>query len=153
MKQGEYNINFENLLLFTNCIYFLNQLSLKQSMLDEFHRSPYATHQGYQNLFSAIKKYYYWSGMRKDIAEYLANCLECQQVKVEHQHPVGLLQLLPIPEWKWDTNTLDLIIGLPRSKRQNDSIMVVVDILSKTAHFEPVKSTYQTAQIADIFMK
>eukprot|EP00253_Pinus_taeda_P019073 PITA_19073 len=79
-----------------------NQLPLKQSMLDEFHRSPYAAHQGYQNILTAIKKSYYWLGMRKDIVEYLAKCLECQQVKEEHQHPAGLLRPLPIPEWKWE---------------------------------------------------
>jgi len=60
-------------------------------MLDEFHKSPYAAHPGYQNLFSAIKKDYYWPSMRKDIVEYLAKCLECQQVKAEHQHPARLL--------------------------------------------------------------
>eukprot|EP00253_Pinus_taeda_P008175 PITA_08175 len=68
--------------------------------------------------------------MKKDVVEYLARCLECQQVKAEHQHPTGLLQPIRIPEWKWETITMDFITGLPKSKRNNDSIMVVVDKLS-----------------------
>lgn len=91
--------------------------------------------------------------MRKDIANYLTKCLECQQVKVEHRHPAGLMQPIPIPEWKWEVISLDFITGLPKSKRGNDSIMVVVDRLSKSAHFIPVQSTYKTVQIVDLFMR
>lgn len=91
--------------------------------------------------------------MRKDITEYLDKFLECQQVKAEHQHLVGLLHPLPIPKWKWDTITLDFIIGLPRYKKKNDSIMVVVDKLSKITHFIPKKSTYKIVEIVNIFMK
>ena len=91
--------------------------------------------------------------MKSEVAEYIARCLECQQVKAEHQHPAGLLQPLPIPEWKWEIISLDFITDLPKNNRQNDSIMVVVDKLSKAAHFIPVKSTYKAINIAYIFMK
>eukprot|EP00253_Pinus_taeda_P016910 PITA_16910 len=91
--------------------------------------------------------------MKKHVAEYLARCLECQQIKTEHQHPAGLLQPLPIPEWKWEIISMDFITGLPKTKRNNDSIMVVVDKLSKAAHFIPVQSTYRVVQIAHIFMQ
>jgi hypothetical protein len=91
--------------------------------------------------------------LKKDIADYLAKCLECQQVKAEHQHPVGLLQPLPIPEWKWETISMDFITGLPKSTKKNDAIMVVVDKLSKVAHFIPVKSTCKEIDITSIFMK
>ena len=91
--------------------------------------------------------------MKSEVAEYIARCLDCQQVKTEHQHPAGLLQPLPIPSWKWEIISLDFITGLPRNQNQNDSIMVVVDKLSKAAHFIPVKTTYKAANIADIFLK
>eukprot|EP00253_Pinus_taeda_P030277 PITA_30277 len=91
--------------------------------------------------------------MKKNIAEYLARCLECQQIKAEHHHPVGLLQPLPIPEWKWEIISMDFITGLPKTKRNNDSIMVVVDKLSKVAQFIPVQSTYKVVEIAHIFMQ
>eukprot|EP00253_Pinus_taeda_P016913 PITA_16913 len=91
--------------------------------------------------------------MKKNIVEYLSQCLECQQIKAEHQHPAGLLQPLPVPEWKWEVISMDFITGLPKTKRNNDSIFVVVDKLSKAAHFIPVQSTYRAAQIAHIFMQ
>ena len=74
-------------------------------------------------------------------------------MKVEHRHPEGLLQPILVPEWKWEVISLDFIIGLPRTKRKNDSIMVVVDRLSKSAYFITMQSTYKTVQIVDIFMK
>ena len=91
--------------------------------------------------------------MKTEVAEYIARCLECQQVKTKHQHPAGFLHPLPIPSWKWEVISLDFIIWLPRNQNQNDSIMVVVDKLSKAAHFIPVKTTYKAANIADIFLK
>ena len=91
--------------------------------------------------------------MKIELAEYVARCFECQQVKIEHQHPAGLLQPLPIPSWKWDIISLDFITGLPRNQNLNGSIMVVVDMLSKQSHFIPVKTTYKVANIADIFLK
>ena len=91
--------------------------------------------------------------MKREAAEYVARCLTCQQVKATHQHPIGLLQPIPIPKWKWETITMEFITELPRTRKQNDSIMVVVDKLSKVAHFIPVHSTYKAVNIGDIFMK
>lgn len=126
---------------------------LKNLILDEFHISHYAGHLGYQKMITALRKEYHWPGMKKNVAEYLARCLECQQIKVEHVHPVGLLQPLPIPEWKWETISMDFITGFPQTKKNNDSIMVVVDKLSKAAHFIPIQSTYKAMKIAHIFMQ
>ena len=91
--------------------------------------------------------------MKTELAEYIARYFECQQVKTEHQHPARLLQPLPIPSWKWEKISLDFVTGLPRNQNLNDSIMVVVDKLSKAAHFIPIKTTYKAANIADIFLK
>lgn len=104
-------------------------------------------------MFFAFKKSYFWPGLRKYVAKYLTKCLECQLVKAEHQHLASLVQPLPIPKWKCEIITLDLITSLPRTRKQHDSIMVVVDKLRKTAHFIPVKSTYKMVDIADIFMR
>jgi hypothetical protein len=91
--------------------------------------------------------------LKKYIVEYLAKCKECQQVKAEHHHPAGLLQRLPIPEWKWETISMDFITGLPTSARQNGAIIVVVDKLSKSSHFIPIKLTCKAIDITNIFMK
>ena len=104
-------------------------------------------------MITATWKQFYWSGLKKDIAKYLAQCIECQQVKTKHRHPAGLLHPLPIPEWKWETISMDFITGLPTSTKHNDAIMVVVDKLSKSAHFIPIKSTCKAIDITQIFMK
>ena len=85
--------------------------------------------------------------------EYISRCMKCQQVKVEHQHPAGLLQPLPVSEWKWEVISMDFIARLPMTWRQHDSIMVLVDKLTKATHFIPVNSTHKTDDIANIFMK
>jgi hypothetical protein len=76
-----------------------------------------------------------------------------RRLKLSTRHPTGLLQPLPIPEWKWEVVTMDFIIGFPRTGKQHDSIMVVVDKLMKAAHFIPLKTTHKEADVADIFMK
>ena len=88
--------------------------------------------------------------MKTELAEYIARCFDCQQVKTEHQYPAGLLQPLPIPSQKWEIISLYFVPRLPKNQNLNDSIMVVVDKLSKKAHFIPVKTTYKAANIVDI---
>jgi hypothetical protein len=83
----------------------------------------------------------------------LARCQNCEQVKAEHQHLAGLLQPLLVPKWKWETILLDFITGFPKNQKQNDSIMVVIDKISKFAHFIPLRSTFKAINIAEIFMK
>jgi len=117
------------------------------------HNVPYAGHRGYQKTLTAVRKEYLWSGMKKDVTDYIARCMEFLRVKVEYRHPVGLLQPLLIPEWKWEVVTIDFIIKLPRSSSRHDSIMVVVEKLTKATHFVPVKSTHKATNIVEIYMK
>eukprot|EP00253_Pinus_taeda_P023153 PITA_23153 len=152
IQQG-YELDDAGMMYYKKRLYVPNQNSIKNLILDEFHISHYAGHPGYQKMITAIRKDYFWPGMKKNVAEYLAQCLECQQIKAKHQHLAGLLQPLPIPEWKWETISMDFITRLPKTKRNNDSIMVVVDKLSNAAHFIPVQSTYKAAKIAHIFMQ
>jgi hypothetical protein len=91
--------------------------------------------------------------MKKDVDDYITRCMECQKVKDEHRHPTGLLQPLPIPKKKWEVITMDFITGLPKTNKKHDSIMVVVEKLTKAAHFVPVKTTHTMNNIAEIFMK
>ena len=91
--------------------------------------------------------------MKNEVSEFLARCIECQQVKVEHQHLAGLLKQLPIPNWKWEVISLDFLTDLPKNQKHNNSIMVVVDKLSKASHFIHVKTTYTSPNVVDIFMK
>lgn len=95
-------------------LYVPNQNNIKGLILDEFHKSHYTGHLGYQKMITTLRKEYYWSGMKKEVEKYLTRCLECQQVKVEHQHPIGLLHPLPILEWKRETISMDFITVLPK---------------------------------------
>ena len=151
-QQG-YELDDVGMLYFNKRLYVPNEDSLRKLILDKFHISHYTGHPGYQKMVTGLRKEYHWPKMKREVAEYLARRLECQQIKAEHLHLAGLLQPLPIPEWKWETISMDIITGLPRTKKNNDSIMVVVDMLSKAAHFIPVQSTYKAVQIAHIFMQ
>jgi IS30 family transposase len=90
--------------------------------------------------------------MKRDIAEYVSLCDICQRVKVEHQRPARLLQPLKILEWKWEEIRMDFIVGLPRSQAGHDSIWVIVDRLTKVAHFIPVNTTYSGAKLPELYM-
>ena len=79
----------------------------------EAHRSKLTIHPGSTKMYKDVKRSFWWPGMKKDIAEYVAKCLTCQKVKAEQQKPSGLLQPLPIPEWKWESISMDFISGLP----------------------------------------
>ena len=90
--------------------------------------------------------------MKRSVAEYVAICDTCQRVKAEHQRPAGLLQPLKIPEWKWEEITMDFIVRLPRTQKGYNSIWVVVDRLTKVAHFIPVNTTYSGARLAELYI-
>ena len=93
------------------------------------------------------------NGLKKDIVEFLSKCSNCQQVKVKHQRPGGLTQDIAISTWKWEDVNLDFVVCLPQIYRQNDSIWVIVDRLTKSAHFIPVKTTYSAEDYAKLYLK
>ena len=98
-------------------------------------------------MLTTVKMFYYWMNLKKEVAEFVARCLDCQQVKVECKHPSGLLQLIMILEWKWEVISMDFITSLSRTYRKHDSIMVVFDRLTKVAHFILVKYTYSSTNV------
>ena len=90
--------------------------------------------------------------MKKDIAEYVSECLTCQQVKVEHQVSSSLLNPIPIPQWKWDNITMDFVSGFPLTQRKHDSVWVIVDKLTKSAYFLPVRLDYSMDQLVELYV-
>ncbi|WMV51117.1 hypothetical protein MTR67_044502 [Solanum verrucosum] len=115
---------------------------LVEKLLVESHGSRYSIHPGVTKMYRDLERVYWWLGMKKDIAEFVAKCQNCQQVKYEHQRPVGLLQRMPIPEWKWERIATDFVVGLPKTLGKFDSIWVVVDRLTKSTHFIPLRIDY-----------
>ncbi|GJZ83576.1 DNA/RNA polymerases superfamily protein [Tanacetum coccineum] len=87
----------------------------------------------------------------QDVATFVSKCMTCQQVKIEHQRASGLLQPLEIPMWKWDEISMDFVTGLPTTQKRHDAIWVVVDRLTKSAHFLPIRKNYGISKLAEIF--
>jgi hypothetical protein len=125
---------------------------LKNLIMEEAHNTPYSIHPGGSKMYQDLKETFWWHGMKRDIAFFIARCDVCQRVKAEHQRPAGLLQPLQVPVWKWDEVGMDFITGLPRSSRGHNSIWVIVDRLTKVAHFIPVKTTYNGRELADLYV-
>ena len=121
--------------------------------MDEAHHSVYAMHPGSTKIYRMLKGNYQWKGKKGDVSEFLSNCLTCQQVKVEHKHPTGLLQSLSIPEWKQEHITIDFVVGLPKIQLGCDAVWVIVDRLMKSAYFLLVKVNYNLNILAELYMK
>nr|ABB47133.2 retrotransposon protein, putative, Ty3-gypsy subclass [Oryza sativa Japonica Group] len=130
----------------------LDNKDLKDAILKEAHDTLYSIHPGSTKMYQDLKERFWWASMKREIAEYVAVCDVCQRVKAEHQKPAGLLQPLKIPEWKWEEIGMDFITGLPRTSSGHDSIWVIVDRLTKVAHFIPVKTTYSGSRLAELYM-
>ncbi|RVW18844.1 Transposon Ty3-I Gag-Pol polyprotein [Vitis vinifera] len=128
-------------------------VELRNELLADAHRAKYTIHPGNTKMYQDLKRQFWWSGMKRDIAQFVANCQICQQVKAEHQRPAGLLQPLPIPEWKWDNITMDFVIGLPRTRSKKNGVWVIVDRLTKSTHFLAMKTTDSMNSLAKLYIQ
>ncbi|GJR00624.1 putative reverse transcriptase domain-containing protein [Tanacetum coccineum] len=126
---------------------------LRDLIMHESHKSKYSIHPGSDKMYQDLKKLYWWPNMKAEIATYVSKCLTCAKVKAEHQKPSGLLQQPEIPEWKWEKITMDFVSGLPRTPSGYDSIWVIVDRLTKSAHFLPMKKTDSIEKLAQLYLK
>ncbi|GJT35907.1 putative reverse transcriptase domain-containing protein [Tanacetum coccineum] len=119
----------------------------------ESHKSKYSIHPGSDKMYQDMKKLYWWPNMKADIATYVSKCLTCAKVKAEHQRPSGLLVQPKIPEWKWDNITMDFVIKLPKTSQGYDTIWVIVDRLTKSAIFTPMRETDPLDKLARLYLK
>ncbi|GJS01319.1 putative reverse transcriptase domain-containing protein [Tanacetum coccineum] len=119
----------------------------------ESHKSKYSIHPGLDKMYHDLRKLYWWPNMKADIATYVSKCLTCAKVKAEHQKPSGLLQQPEIPVWKWERITMDFITKLPRTPSGYDSIWVIVDRLTKSAHFIPMNEKYKMEKLTRLYLK
>jgi hypothetical protein len=147
-----YSLYNEGFLRYNDIIYVPPNDELRSLILSEAHRAVYMAHPGVTKMKANLKPLFFWKGMKEDIVSYVARCLECEQVKVEHRHPTRLLQPHAIPELKWEVISMDFIVGFPLTGRKHDSIFMVVDTLTKSAHFIPVRMMYQALDIARVFV-
>lgn len=125
--------------------------SLLPAMMTEHDSTPTGGHFGYHKTLARIKSCFVWPNMQKSVKEFVKNCDICQRCKTECSLPAGLLQPLPIPEKVWSDVSMDFIEGLPKSKGKS-AIMVVVDRLTKYAHFIPLSHPFTAITIAQAFV-
>ncbi|GJY35821.1 putative reverse transcriptase domain-containing protein [Tanacetum coccineum] len=119
---------------------------------NEAHKSKYSVHPGADKMYYDLRDRYWWPGIKKDIAVYVSKCLTCLKVKAEHQRPFGLLQQPKIPEWKWEGIAMDFVTKLPRTSSGHDTIWVIVDRLTKSAYFLPMREDYKMDRLARLYL-
>nr|GFA30211.1 retrotransposon protein, putative, Ty3-gypsy subclass [Tanacetum cinerariifolium] len=152
-QQIEFHLDDDNVLWQGTRLCVPNDATLREALLTEAHSSPFSVHPGTTKMYHDLKQHFWWSGMKRDVATFVSRCLIGQQVKIEHQRGSGLLQPLDIPVWKWDEISMDFVTELPRTQRMHDAIWVVVDRLTKSAHFLPIRKDYSVSKLAEIFQQ
>ena len=120
--------------------------------MEEKYYSTYDMHPRSTKMYKTMKENYWWKGMKNDIVEFISKCLIYQQVKAEHKYPIGLLQSLSIFEWKWEHITIDFMVGLPKTQQGQNVIWVIMNRLTKSEHFLPVKTNYNLNKLAELYM-
>ncbi|GJV88246.1 putative reverse transcriptase domain-containing protein [Tanacetum coccineum] len=139
-------------------LYYLDRIwvplkgDVRTLIMDEAYKSNYFVHPGADKMYYDLRDRYLWHGMKKDIAKYVSRCLTCLKVKAEHQRPSGLLQQPEIPIWKWEGIAMDFVTKLPRTSSGHDTIWVIVDRLTKSAHFLPMREDYKMERLARLYL-
>ncbi|GJV40828.1 putative nucleotidyltransferase, ribonuclease H [Tanacetum coccineum] len=133
-------------------IYIPFRSNVKELILEEAHKSKYSIHPGATKMYLDLKRNYWWPGMKRDCVKYVEKCLTCLKVKAEHQKPYGKIQPLEIPVWKWEKITMDFVTKLPRTTKKHDAIWVIVDRLTKSAHFIPIREKMPVHKLAKIYV-
>ena len=139
-------------LYYKDWVFVTNDSELKKAILEESHSGSFSMHPGSTKMYQDLKVLYWWSGMKRDVSEFVIKCMVCQKVKAKHQVPSGLLQPIRILEWKWDQITMDFLVRLPLTRRKHDSVWVMVDRLIKSAHFIPVRTNYSLDKLAELYI-
>ncbi|GKF71102.1 putative reverse transcriptase domain-containing protein, partial [Tanacetum coccineum] len=139
-------------------LYYLDRIwvplkgEVRTLIMDEAHKLKYFVHPGADKMYYDLRDRYWWLGMKKDVAEYVSKCLTCLKVKAEHQRLSGLLQQSEIPVWKWEGIAMNFVIKLPRTISGHDTIWVIVDRLTKSAHFLPMREDYKMDRLARLYL-
>nr|GEW35373.1 putative reverse transcriptase domain-containing protein [Tanacetum cinerariifolium] len=127
--------------------------NLRDLIMHESHKSKYSIHLGSDKMYQDLKKLYWWPNMKAIITEYVVKCLTCSRVKAECQKPSGLLIQPEIPIWKWERITMDFVTKLPKTSNRHDIIWVIVDRLTKSAHFIPTRETDSMETLTRLYIK
>ncbi|GKB71352.1 reverse transcriptase domain-containing protein, partial [Tanacetum coccineum] len=127
--------------------------NLRDLIMHESHKSKYSIHPGSDKMYQDLKKLYWWPNMKAIIVEYVGKCLTCSRVKAGSQKPSGLLVQPKTPMWKWERITMDFVTKLPKTSNGHDTIWVIVDYLTKSAHFIPTQETDSMETLTRVYIK
>jgi len=152
-KGVDFRLDENGVLVFRDRVCVLDVLELKKRILEEGHKSSLSIQPRATKMYQDLKRLFWWPGIKKDIAEFVYTCLVCQKLKIEHQKPSGLMQLLFVPEWKWDIISMDFVGALQKTAKGFDSIWVIVDQLTKSAYFVPIKTGMSLTRLAEIYIE
>jgi hypothetical protein len=152
-QQTDFSIDDTDVLWFKNRLVVPKVPELRQLILDEAHNIRFSIHPCSNKMYQDLKQRFWWTKMKIEIAKYVARCDTCQRVKVVCLKPAGRLQPLHILSWKWDDIGMDFITGLPTTSRKFDSIWIIIDRLTKLAHFLLVQIKYSTVKLARIYLE
>ncbi|GKD01412.1 putative reverse transcriptase domain-containing protein, partial [Tanacetum coccineum] len=139
-------------------LYYLDRIwvplkgDVRTLIMDKAHKSKYSVHPRADKMYYDLRDRYWWPGMKKDIAVYVSKCLTCLKVKAEHQRPSGLLQQPEIPEWKWERIAMDFVTKLLGTSSGHDTIWVIVDRLTKSAYFLPMREDFEMDRLARLYL-
>jgi hypothetical protein len=158
LSQGEtkyrcFHTDHQGVLRFNNCIVVPKDRQLPKQILDEAHLSKFSIHPDSTKMYEDLRRNLWWTRMKRKIAKYVFECDTRQRVKASHLKVSGTLQPLPIPSWKWEDISMNFIVGLPQTSQKHDSIWVIIDRLTKLAHFLPVHTTYTAKKYAEIYLE
>ncbi|GJS65243.1 putative reverse transcriptase domain-containing protein [Tanacetum coccineum] len=126
---------------------------LRALIMHESHKSKYSIHPGSDKMYQDFKKLYWWPNMKAEIASYVSKCLTYAKVKAEYQKPSRLLVQPEIPQWKWENITMDFVTKLPKTVTSQDTIWVIVDCLTKSAHFLPMREDDSLEKLTRQYLK
>ncbi|WVZ70454.1 hypothetical protein U9M48_019123 [Paspalum notatum var. saurae] len=149
-KRACFTLDDQGVLWFKNRLVVPKDMELRKKILDEAHMSMFTMHPGSNKLYQDLKQKFWWTRMKREIAKYVSECDVCQRIKADHLKPTGMLQPLALPAWKWEDIHMDFIVGLPHTQKGYDSIWVIIDRFTKSAHFIPVKNRYNAQKYAEI---
>lgn len=144
-KEGLYYLN--------DALVIPNNAELRRALIAEHHNPPARGHPGVDRTVQHLLRSYWWPGMTSDVKKYVRTCDACQRNKSKTVKPGGLLQPMPIPSSKWESVGMDFITGLPCSKAGYDSVMVIIDRLSKLVHLVPTTTNVTAAEVAKLFVQ
>src|SRR5581483_10192732 len=150
--EKDFEVKSDGIRYFKDRVWIPRVDQLRSMIINEAHQTRYSVHPGADKMYKGLKEHYWWPGMKKDIALYVSKCMTYARIKAEHQKPSGHLQQPEIPKWKWEQISIDFVTKLPKTKKGHDSIWVIVDRLTKYAHFLPIRENFSIDKLAQLYV-